>query len=163
MSDVQGRLVAGTIKNTQSSTFYESPNPLEGASTFSAVNALTIQSCPSCNVNNGGSVNYINSHGGALNFNAGGGQPKGSLVQNMPAFTMSEFTGPLNALETQLGGLASNSSVSSPNSNSLVFDVTANTKGLAVFDITAGSSRGDRATTIISLSAARRRRRSSSM
>jgi choice-of-anchor A domain-containing protein len=131
-SDVEGRLVAGTIDNSGSSTFYENPNPASSPSSFQGVNALTIESCPSCNVNNGGSVNYINSNSGTFNFNGG---PKGSLVQNSPAFTMSEFTTPLNALQTQLGGLTANSSViTSP--NSLDFDVTP-VNGIAVFDISA--------------------------
>jgi choice-of-anchor A domain-containing protein len=47
---------------------------------------------------------------------------------------MSDFTTPLNGLQTNLAALTSNSSVMSPNSNSLVFDVTP-VDGLAVFDI----------------------------
>jgi choice-of-anchor A domain-containing protein len=135
-SDVEGRLVAGTIDNSGSSTFYSNPNPLSPASSFQAVNALTIESCSACNVNNGGSVNYITSNSGTFNFNGGG-----SAAQNNPAFMMSEFTTPLNALETQLGGLSSNSTASSPNSNSLVFDVTP-VDGVAVFDMTAAELEG---------------------
>jgi choice-of-anchor A domain-containing protein len=135
-SDVEGRLVAGTIDNSGSSTFYANPNPASSPSSFQGVNALTIESCPGCSVNNGGSVNYINSNAGTFNFNGGG-----SAAQNNPAFTMSEFTTPLNALQTQLGALAANSTVSSPNSNSLVFDVTP-VDGVAVFDMTAAELEG---------------------
>jgi hypothetical protein len=53
-SDVEGRLVAGDINNSGSSTFYENPNSSSSPSSFQGVNALTIQSCPSCNVNYGG-------------------------------------------------------------------------------------------------------------
>jgi choice-of-anchor A domain-containing protein len=136
-SDVEGRLVAGTIENSNSSTFYENPNSSSSPSSFQAVNALTISSCPSCDVNNGGSVNYINSNSGSFSFNGGG-----SAAKNNPAFVMGDFTAPLNALETELGNQASNSTWSSPNSNSLVFDVTPNAKGVAVFDMTAAELEG---------------------
>jgi len=128
-SDVEGRLVAGTIANTTSSTFYAMPNPLSSASTYQAVNALTIASCPSCDVNNGGSVNFINSNAGNFNFNAGGGHPKGSLVRNSPPFVMSAFTNPLNTLETNLSTLMPNSTF-----NGTAFIVTP-VNGVAVFDI----------------------------
>ena len=98
--DVEGRLVAGNINNSVSSTFSERPNSASSPSSFQGVNALTIQNCPSCNVNNGGSVNFITSDSGSFSFNGGG-----SLKRNNPAFAMSDFTTPLNALQTQLGGL----------------------------------------------------------
>src|SRR5580658_9287158 len=66
-SEVEGRLVAGTI-------------------------------------NNSGSVNTINSNSGSFNFNGGG-----SAGTDNPTFAMDDFTKPLNALESQLGGLTSNS------------------------------------------------------
>ena len=130
-SDVEGRLVAGTIDNTNSSTFYSNPNSLSSPSSFQAVNALTIESCPSCNVNNGGSVNFITSNSGHFNFNGGG-----SAAQNNPAFTMSDFTTPLNALQTQLTNLTANSTVTL-SMGTLTFDVTPNAQGVAIFDISA--------------------------
>jgi choice-of-anchor A domain-containing protein len=135
-SDVEGRLVAGNINNSGSSTFYENPNPLGSPSSFQGVNALTIQSCPGCNVNHGGGVNFITSNSGTFNLNGGG-----SVAQNNPSFAMSDFTTPLNGLQTNLAGLTSNSTVSSPNSNSLVFDVTA-VDGVAVFDMTGAQLAG---------------------
>jgi choice-of-anchor A domain-containing protein len=135
-SDVEGRLVAGTIDNTNSSTFYENPNSLDSPSSFAGVNALTIASCPSCNVNNGGSVNYVNSNAGSFNFNSGGGHPKGSLVQNSPAFSMSEFTTPLNKLEVQLGKLTANSTINASDPNNFTFNINP-IKGVAVFDVSA--------------------------
>lgn len=135
-SDVEGRLVAGNINNSGSSTFYEGPNPLSSPSAFRGVNALTIQSCPGCNVNNGGGVNFITSNSGTFNLNGGG-----SVAQNNPSFVMSDFTTPLNGLQTELGALAQNSTVSSPNSNSLVFDVTP-VDGVAVFDISGTALAG---------------------
>jgi choice-of-anchor A domain-containing protein len=134
--DVEGRLVAGTINNTGSSTFYNNPNPQSASSTFQAVNALTIQSCPGCNVNNGGSVNYINSNAGTFNFNGGG-----AAVKQGPGFAMSDFTTPLNGLVNQLSALTANSTVSTPNTNSLVFNV-APVNGVAVFDLTAAQLAG---------------------
>jgi choice-of-anchor A domain-containing protein len=137
-SDVEGRLVAGNIRNTTSSTFFESPNSSSSPSSFQGVNAITIQSCPSCNVNNGGGVNFIASRGNSGTFNLNGG---GTIKQNNPFFAMSDFTTPLHGLQTALAGLTSNSTVSSPNSNSLVFDVTP-VDGTAVFDITGAALAG---------------------
>ena len=110
-SDVEGRLVAGTINQSSSSTFYN--NPKGAPSSFQAINALNITSCPSCNVDNSGNVNWINSNSGAFSFNGGG-----SARQNDPAFAMSDFTTPLNALETQLAALSPNS-VATLGSNNL--------------------------------------------
>jgi choice-of-anchor A domain-containing protein len=135
-SDVEGRLVAGNINNSGSSTFYEGPNPLSAPSSFKGVNALTIQSCPHCNVNNGGGVNFITSNSGTFNLNGGG-----SVAQNNPAFAISDFTTPLNGLQTALAGRTANSTVMSPNSNSLVFDVTP-VDGVAVFDMTGAQLAG---------------------
>jgi choice-of-anchor A domain-containing protein len=129
-SDVEGRLVAGNINNGGSSTFYENPNSSSSPSSFQGVNALTIQNCPSCNVNNGGGVNFITSNAGTFNLNGGG-----SIAQNNPAFAMSDFTTPLNALQTNLAGLTSNSTFNGSDPNSLVFNVTP-VDGTAVFDIT---------------------------
>ena len=127
-SDVEGRLVAKNI--TAGATFYNKPNALAGASAFQAVNALTIQGCQSCNIDNGGSVNYVTSNAGSFNFNGGG-----SLKHNSPGFAISDFTAPLDALVSQLSGLTANSTFTAPNSNSLVFNV-APVNGVAVFDIT---------------------------
>ena len=135
-SDVEGRLVAGAIKNSQSSTFYDNPNSLSGPSAFQGVNALTIQSCPSCNVNHGGGVNFVTSNSGTFNLNGGG-----SVAQNNPSFAISDFTTPLNGLQTSLAALTANSTALSPNSNSLVFDVTP-VDGLAVFDISGAALAG---------------------
>jgi choice-of-anchor A domain-containing protein len=135
-SDVEGRLVAGNIKNGQSSTFYEKPNSSSAPSAFQGVNALTIQSCPHCNVNNGGGVNFITSNSGTFNSNGGG-----SVSQNNPSFAMSDFTTPLNGLQTELGALAQNSAFTTPNSNSLVFDATP-VDGVAVFDISGSQLAG---------------------
>jgi hypothetical protein len=78
-SDVEGRLVAGTINNSSSSTFYKSPNSSSSPSMFQGVNALTIMSCPSCNVNDGGGVNFVTINHGSFNLNGGG-----SVKQNNP-------------------------------------------------------------------------------
>jgi choice-of-anchor A domain-containing protein len=126
-SDVEGRLVAGNINNGGSSTFYENPNSLSAPSSFKGVNALTIQSCPSCNVNNGGGVNFVTSNNGHFNLNSGG-----SVAQNNPSFAISDFTTPLNALQTQLSALTPNSTVT----GNLVFNVAPH-DGVAVFDISA--------------------------
>ncbi|MGB7973354.1 MAG: collagen-binding domain-containing protein [Roseiarcus sp.] len=136
-SDVEGRLVAGNINNGGSSPFYAKPNPSSSPSSFQAVNALTIQSCPSCNVSNGGSVNFVTSNSGSFNFNGGG-----SLTQNNPSFAMSDFTTPLGALQAKLAGMIANSNFTSPNNNSLVFDVTPDASGTAIFDMTSSQLAG---------------------
>ena len=135
-SDVEGRLVAGNINNGGSSTFYEKPNPLSSPSAFKGVNALTIQSCPSCNVNHGGGVNFTSSNAGTFNLNGGG-----SVAQNNPVFTMSDFTTPLNGLQTELASLSSNSTFNNSNPNSLVFNVTP-VDGVAVFDMSGAQLAG---------------------
>jgi choice-of-anchor A domain-containing protein len=135
--DVEGRLVAGNINNGGSSTFYEKPNPLSAPSSFQGVNALTVQSCPGCNVNNGGGVNFVTSNAGTFNLNGGG-----SVSKNNPSFAMSDFTTPLDALQAQLAGMIANSNFSSPNNNSLVFNVTPDASGTAIFDMTASQLAG---------------------
>lgn len=129
-SDVEGRLVAGDIKNTNSATFYAKPNALSGTSAFKGVNAVTITSCPSCNINNGGGLDFTTSNAGTYNFNGGG-----SATKNSPSFAISDFTAPLNAYVTQLSALTANSTVNA-SSNSIVFNVTP-VKNVAVFTLTA--------------------------
>jgi choice-of-anchor A domain-containing protein len=132
--DVEGRLVAGNINNGGSSTFYENPNSSSAPSTFQAVNANTILSCPSCNVDHGGSVNFTNTNSGTF-----GGAP---VQKNNPSFAMSDFTTPLNALQAKLAGMIANSNFASPDSNSLVFHVAPDASGTAVFDMTAAQLEG---------------------
>jgi choice-of-anchor A domain-containing protein len=136
-SDVEGRLVAGNINNGGSSTFYEKPNPLSAPSSFQGVNASTVQNCPGCNVNNGGGVNFVTSNAGTFNLNGGG-----SVSQNNPAFAMSEFTTPLDALQARLAAMIANSNFTTPNNNSLVFNVTPDASGTAIFDMTAAQLAG---------------------
>jgi hypothetical protein len=152
--DVEGRLVAGNINNAGSSTFYENPNSSRAPLTFQAVNANTILSCPSCNVDHGGSVNFTNTNSGTF-----GGAP---VQKNNPSFAMSDFTTPLNALQAKLAGMIANSNFASPDSNSLVFHVAPDASGTAVFDMTAAQLEGGRGTITTSRSRASRRRRSSS-
>jgi choice-of-anchor A domain-containing protein len=136
-SDVEGRLVAGKINNGGSSTFYENPNSSSAPSAFKGVNALTIEKCPSCNVNNGGGVNFITSNAGTFNLNGGG-----SVSQNDPSFAMSDFTTPLDALQTKLAAMIADSNFTTPDSNSLIFHVTPDASGTAVFDMTAAELAG---------------------
>jgi len=138
-SDVEGRLVAGSLD--KGATFYSKPNPSSAPSSFAAVNAIKITACSSCNIDNGGSVNYVTSHSGSFNFNAGGGHPKGGLVNDSPSFAMSDFTTPLNAFQNKLAGMVANSSVNASDSNNFKFVVTP-VNGTAVFDITTSQLAG---------------------
>ncbi len=131
--DVEGRLVAENLNG--GATLYESPNPLESVSSYQAVNAINLNACSSCNVNNGGSVNWVSSKG-AVSFNFNGG---GSLQQNNPSFAISDFTTPLNALVTQLGGLTQNSMIDATDNNNVDFEVSPNSQGIAVFNVTGSA------------------------
>jgi choice-of-anchor A domain-containing protein len=62
------------------------------------------------------------------------GRPSGTLKKNSPAFTMSQFTVPLNALEAHLSTLAPNSTATLA-FGTLTFHVTPGPNGVAVFDI----------------------------
>lgn len=123
-SDVEGRLITGELK--VGATFYNNPNG--STSSFSAVNAINIDAGNSMNVNNGGSVNYQTSNAGRFNLNGGG-----TVVKQSPAFTMSEFTAPLNALQSQLSRLSTNSTVNGTDPNNFTFNETGAT---AVFSLT---------------------------
>lgn len=139
-SDVEGRLVANTIDNTNpwwtagnmSANFYIKPNALSSASNYQAINAITVTKTNG-NINNGGNLNLpsaasiTNSN---LSFNGGG------KVYESPAFAMSDFTTPLNALVTQFSGLTANSTVNATNNNDVKFNVVADAQGIAVFSIT---------------------------
>jgi len=124
-SDVEGRLVTGELK--LGATFYNKPNG--STSDFAAVNAIMIDSGNSMNVNNGGSVNFQSSNAGNFNLNGGGG----SVVKETPAFTMADFTTPLNALQSQLGQLTTNSTINSTDPNKFTFNEAAET---SVFSLT---------------------------
>lgn len=123
-SDVEGRLVTGELK--VGATFYNNPN--SSTSGFAAVNAITIDSGNWMNVNNGGSVNFQSSNAGKFNLNGGG-----SVVKQSPAFAMTDFTTPLNALQSQLSQLTANSTVNGTDPNKFTFVETGTT---SVFSLT---------------------------
>jgi len=127
VADVEGRLVAGNIQS--GATFYNNPSAQSGASTFQAVNAVTISGCNRCNVDNNGNVNYVTSNSGSYNLNGG------ALKKNDPAFSMSAFTTPLNSLVTTLGGLTANSSINGSDPNNFTFNINPNSQGVAIFDV----------------------------
>lgn len=125
-SDVEGRVV--TTNLNQGATFYN--NPRGAASSFGAINAINIGNF-GANVNNGGSVNY--QVGNAAHFNMNGG----GTISQTPTFVMSDFSTPLNALSTQLSGMAANSTISSNDPNNFTFNVNGGTNGTAVFDLSS--------------------------
>ena len=56
---------------------------------------------------------------------------------------MSDFTTPLDALQAQLAAMIANSELHEPQStNSLVFNVTPDASGTAIFDMTAAQLAG---------------------
>lgn len=125
-SDVEGRLV--TTNLNQGATFYN--NPRGTASAFGAVNAINIGNFTG-NVNNGGAVDYQNSNAAHFNMNGGG------TISHTPAFAMSDFTTPLNALSAQLSGMTANSTINAADPNNFSFNVHADAGGTAVFTLTA--------------------------
>lgn len=127
-ADVEGRLVTSRLQS--GATLYNKPNSLSGPSSFQAVNAINITGCGSCNVNNGGSVNYVTSNSGHFNLNGGG-----TIAQGNPSFSITDFTTPLNALATQLAGLNANSTVNSSDLNNFTFNATPNAQGVAIFSL----------------------------
>ena len=155
-SDVEGRLVAGNINNGRSSTFYENPNPLSAPSAFRGVNALTIQNCPGCNVNNGGGVNFVTSNSGTFNLNGGG-----SVSQNNPVLRDERLHHAAQRTSDRARRMASNSTFNNPNTNSLIL-TSRPSSGVAVFDMTAAELAGGQRTIITSRSRTRPRRRRSS-
>lgn len=126
--DVEGRLVANEV--TGGATFYNKPSGSKSA--FAAVNAITIDAFSNANIDNGGSVNYQVSNAASYNFNGGG-----SLTKSSPAFAMTDFTKPLDALAKQLSGLSANSSFTDSDPNSFKFNIdgAVSTSGTAVFSV----------------------------
>ncbi|RBP12274.1 putative secreted protein with PEP-CTERM sorting signal/choice-of-anchor A domain-containing protein [Roseiarcus fermentans] len=133
--DVQGRSVAGTI--TGGAQFYTQGygGDAPPGSDFQAVNAVdTTAGCNGCKINNGGSLNTTGTNAASFIFNGGG-----SAKQNEPAFVMSDFTVPLNALESTLSGLAANN-VNPTDTNQYYFDANhVYNDGIAVFSVSAST------------------------
>lgn len=128
-SDIEGRLVVDNL--TKGATFYN--NPRGTTSDFAAINAVKITATGSMNMNNGGSVNYLTSNTGSYNLNGSGG----SVKQGVPTFSMSDFSTPLNALESQLAGLSNSySQLNATDPNRFTFELTGNATSTSVFNIT---------------------------
>lgn len=125
-SDVEGRLV--TTNLNRGATFYN--NPRGAASDFAAINAVNIGNFGG-NVNNGGSVNFQTENAAHFNLNGSGGK-----ISKTPTFAMSDFTTPLNALTSQLFGMAANSTINANDPNNFTFNVNGGTNGTAVFNLT---------------------------
>jgi choice-of-anchor A domain-containing protein len=133
-SDVEGRLVANNVIG--GATFYNNPNAAAAASSFQALNAINLTTCQSCNLNNGGSANWVSTLGGNVHFNYNGG---GSLKNGVPTFAISDFTTPLNAFVaglTNLGSTHALSTIDASDNNQVNFKVSADANGVAVFKLT---------------------------
>ena len=126
-SDVEGRLVANALQG--GSTFYL-PRGTAVASSFGVVNAITVGSgVTNANVNNGGNVDVQGSNQGHFNLNGGG------RITSTPAFAITDFTTPLNALTSQLAGLSANSTINASDPNNFTFNETPDASGTAVFKL----------------------------
>jgi choice-of-anchor A domain-containing protein len=123
-SDVEGRLVTTNLNH--GATFYN--NPRGAASAFGAINAINIGNFGG-NVNNGGAVNYQASNAAHFNMNGGG------TISQTPTFVMSDFSTPLNALSSQLFGMAANSTINANDPNNFTFNVNGGANGTAVFNL----------------------------
>lgn len=124
-SDVEGRLA--TTNLVRGATFYN--NPRGAASDYAAINAVNIGNVNG-NVNNSGAVNYQAGNAGRFNMNGGG------KISQTPAFAMSDFTNPLDALASQLYGMAANSTINADDPNNFTFNVNGGTDSTAVFSLT---------------------------
>lgn len=124
-SDVEGRLV--TTNLNRGATFYN--NPRGAASDYAAINAVKIGNVNG-NVNNGGGINYQASNAGRFNMNGGG------KITQTPAFAMTDFTNPLDALATQLYGMTANSTINAHDPNNFTFNVNGGADSTAVFSLT---------------------------
>lgn len=127
-SDIEGRLVTNTLAG--GTTFYL-PRGTAAPSSFQVINAINIGAgINNANVNNRGNVSYVNSNAGRFNMNGG------SIMQNSPAFAITDFTNPLNALATQLAAMSPNSGINSSDPNNFSFNATPDATGTAVFTLT---------------------------
>ena len=132
--DIEGRVLADQI--TGGATFYN--NPRGAASAFAAINANKIDRF-SANINSGGSVNYQISDAASFNFNGGG-----KAVKQSPAFAISDFTSPLDALSLQLAQMTANSKFNANDPNQFTFNVRPDATGTAVFNLTTTQLMGAR-------------------
>lgn len=127
-SDVEGRLVANEM--TGGATFYNKPG--SSSSAFAAVNAITVDASVNGNVNNSGNVNVVGANNGHFSYNGG-------KAVSTPVFAISDFSTPLDALQSQLAGLSTTvgTSISSSDPNNFTF-VESGT-GTNVFNISAST------------------------
>jgi choice-of-anchor A domain-containing protein len=126
-SHVDGRVVVNTLAG--GTDFYN--NPSRTPSSYAAVNAITVTSgVRDAKINNSGNLNVQGTKSGTFILN-GGASVSG------PAFTISDFTTPLNALSADLGRLEPNGTVDARDRNNFTFIVTPDAKGLAVFTLDA--------------------------
>jgi choice-of-anchor A domain-containing protein len=124
-SHVDGRVMVNTL--TGGSDFYN--NPSRTPSSYAAVNAMTVTSgLDGAKVNNSGGVNVQGTNSGRFILNGG-------AMVSVPAFTISDFTTPLNALSADLTRLEANSTINSRDPNSFTFVATPDAQGLAVFTL----------------------------
>lgn len=129
-SDVEGRLATNAMVG--GATFRNQLRGFAAPSAFQEINAVTIGSGVNANVNNGGGVNWVTSNAGTFNLNGGG-----TVRRNAPAFAITDFTTPLNALSAQVGGLAANSSVNASDPNNFTFNEVGGAGATAVFRVSA--------------------------
>ena len=136
-SDVEGRLVAGNINNGGSSTFYEKPNRLECPLVVSGRERVDDPELPGLQRQQWRRRELRHQQFRHIQF-----EWRGSVSQNNPSFAMSDFTTPLNALQAKLATMVANSNFTTPNNNSLIFNVTPDASGTAIFDMTAAELAG---------------------
>ena len=131
-ADVEGRLVAGTL--TRTGALFNNPR-IVAASKFAAVNAITVGPNVYSPVDNGGSVNVQGTNAGTFSFLGGGG------LTTMPAFTIGDFTAPLDALTAELATLTPNSAVDTADPNDFAFNIAPDASGTAFLRFRRRNSR----------------------
>ncbi len=136
-ADVEGRSLVNTLDGTNGATMalYSNPHITQtsatlGSDVFGTLNAITINpNVTTINLNAGPAV-VVNPYTTTININA-----PPTTVSSTPAFTMSQFTAPLNALQTQLAGLSASTVTLS--AGVLSFNLGSNSSGVAAFNISA--------------------------
>jgi choice-of-anchor A domain-containing protein len=127
-SDIEGASIVGG--NFSGATVYNNPKGVALPAGYSALTVYGSTSGNSINMNNGGSAYVGGNKGAHINFNGGG-----SYV-GAPPNTIAQFQSTFDTFSTSLSQLAATSTFPAINNNEVI-TATPNSKGVAVFDISA--------------------------
>jgi choice-of-anchor A domain-containing protein len=127
-SDIEGAALVGG--NFSGATVYNNPGSAGQPAGYGALTVYGNTTGNAININNGGSAYVGGSAGAQINFNGGGG------YIGAPPESMAGIESTMDALSTDLSGLAANS-ILPPTGNNEVIKAMPGANGIAVFNITA--------------------------